>query len=210
LTNEFHAPTLRQHFVHWGCSMGSADMPDIGPDATLSDQVLAIQLAYPKIWFACHRRHQTRGQNTHGLTDRDLGVLAHLSDPELAADLGRLARHLGIGKSALTTHLRRLENLGAIEQVIPEQHLNRKKTAPHGDQSEQVQAAHADRRRKHFVLTDVGRRWLHAHGPLDPTALGAMLATLAVEQRACAVVGLKLLAQAASTIGIDAKSRSEI
>ncbi len=139
--------------------------------------VEAIQLAYPRIWFACHIEHRTRGEpHGSGLTDRETGVLAHIA-AETAGDANasHLAKHLGIGKAALSQHLNRLQQLDLIE----------------------MRPAHDDRRRKTICLTAAGRRTVSDSSPLDADRIRRLLDTMGADDAADAVRGLQLLAEAA-------------
>lgn len=136
-----------------------------------------IQLAYPRIWFACHIEHRTRSEpHGSGLTDREAGILAHIAaDTENGANAADLARHLGIGKAALSQHLKRLQQLALIE----------------------TRTTDDDRRRKTIRLTATGRRTVSASSPLDAGKLHQLLATMRVEDAVDAVNGLQRLAEAA-------------
>lgn len=137
------------------------------------DQIEAIRLAYPQIWFACHIEHRTRGQDRGtGLTDREAGLLAHVGD---GAHAGALARHLGIGKAALSQHLKSLSARGLVATRVDP----------------------ADRRHKLVELTAEGRAAATAGSPLDADRLRQLLDLIPVEEREAAVAGLQCLAQAA-------------
>lgn len=139
--------------------------------------VEAIQLAYPQIWFACHIEHRTRGEpHDSGLTDREAGILAHIAaGTEHGANAAHLSRHLGIGKAALSQHLKRLQQLDLIE----------------------TRTADDDRRRKIIRLTATGRRTVSTGSPLDAGKLHQLLGTMSAEDAADAVLGLQRLAKAA-------------
>jgi DNA-binding MarR family transcriptional regulator len=142
----------------------------------LGEMVLRVQLSYPQIWFACHRQHQTRShESAAGLTDKEMGILAHISQPSLAANSAQLARHLGMGKAALSVHIQRLNQLGLLT----------------------YEAATSDRRKKHLQLSEKGFAALRASGPLDPHSVEKLLSALSVVERRQAVTGLQLLADAA-------------
>ena len=65
------------------------------------EAVLRIQLAYPKIYLACHKKHQNARTSAHGLSPRDSSLLAHL-DPVRPVEQAELGRHLGLAKSTLS------------------------------------------------------------------------------------------------------------
>jgi DNA-binding MarR family transcriptional regulator len=153
--------------------------------------VQAIQLAYPRLWFACHIEHRTRGQpHDSGLTDREGGILAHIADEtDAGVTAAELADHLGIGKAALSQHLKHLRQLGMIDS----------------------QTADGDRRRKSIRLTEAGRRAVSANSPLDAGRLHRLLDAMSIEDAASAVRGLQRLAEAARQLqdGIDSADRAE-
>jgi DNA-binding MarR family transcriptional regulator len=140
---------------------------------TTTSLVRAVQRAYPQIWFACHVEHRVR-RGADGLTDRDAGILAHLdaAPGQRATDL---ARHLGIGRPALSAQLKRLAALGLIE----------------------VEVARGDARARRIRLTRAGERHIEASSPLDGARVAALLACLPPAARRRAVAGLEMLADAA-------------
>ena len=141
----------------------------------LKEQVLAIQMAYPQIWFACHRAHRGRSDGD-GLTDHEAGVLMHLAAvPEQTPTV--IAKHLGIGRPALSAQLKRLEALGLIRATSGK-----------------------DARVRMLSLTEAGVVRASARSPLDAMRVGALLQALSLEQRLDAVRGLQLLAAAAQQI----------
>jgi DNA-binding MarR family transcriptional regulator len=135
----------------------------------------ALQLAYPRIWFACHAGHRTR-QTPHdsGITDREAGILAHIGTDD-GINASRLAAHLGIGKAALSQHIRRLQALGLIEAATDDN----------------------DHRRRTLRLSASGRRAVSADSPLDAERVRALLQAMPAEEAAHAVLGLQRLAEAA-------------
>ncbi|UJR87378.1 MULTISPECIES: MarR family winged helix-turn-helix transcriptional regulator [Sandaracinus] len=141
------------------------------------DAVRRIQVAYPKIWHACHR-HPSAAARGGGLTERQGTVLVHLADGALSRPAD-LARHLGIAPSTLSE---------AIDQLVERGMVERRR---HTD----------DRRRTDFEVTEVGHRAVEEGSPLDPARLRAALAWLSAEERARAVEGLTLLADACTTLG---------
>ncbi len=141
----------------------------------LNDQVHSVQMAYPQIWFACHRAHRGRSDGD-GLTDHEAGVLMHLAAmPEQTPTA--IAKHLGVGRSALSAQLKRLQALGLI-QLTPGQ----------------------DARVRKLTLTEEGVARASARSPLDAMRVRALLQALSSEQRLEAVRGLQLLAAAAQQI----------
>jgi len=137
----------------------------------------AVRLAYPQIWFACHVEHRTRGQDREtGLTDREAGILAHVGVATAGGcPATTLAQHLGIGKSAVSQHLKRLKSLGFIS----------------------ISVAQHDRRQRLVMLTAAGRRAVADASPLDGQRLEQLLALIPTQERAQSVRGLQILADAA-------------
>jgi DNA-binding MarR family transcriptional regulator len=143
---------------------------------SIAEQTLAVQLAYPQIWFACHRAHQTRG-NSVDVTDHEAGILAHIAAiPGLMP--GHLAAHLGIGRPALSAQLKRLSGLGLITMTPAK-----------------------DARSKSIALSDLGQALVSERSPLATNQVKALLSMLSVPQRKAAVAGLALLASAAQSMG---------
>lgn len=136
--------------------------------------VAAVQRYYPQIYLACHTRHQRRRSNAAGLTANESSLLAHLSadQPMRAAPL---ARHLGVGPSTLSATVKRLTTLGYIVRTADE----------------------ADRRAVSLRLSAVGLRAMQAASVLESRRVAAVLAKLSAGQRARAIAGLRLLAEAA-------------
>jgi len=75
-----------------------------------------IQFAYPKVYLACHTRHQRKRSTDHRLSARDSSILAHLdlAEPTVPA---ALARHLGVARSTLSEAVKRLTALGYTARV---------------------------------------------------------------------------------------------
>lgn len=139
----------------------------------MDPDVFAILRAYPQIYFACHEEHRTRERSAHGLTGREAGVLTHIDVAE-GIGAGELARHLGVAASSLSATLKRLAGLGLIEDAPSD-----------------------DARRRRVRLTDGGRAALAEDSVLDAGRVAGVLALLEPGDRARAVEGLALLAQAA-------------
>lgn len=129
---------------------------------------------YPRIYFACHRRH-TRDPLTGDLVSlRHVQLLDHLDEVE-SLTLGALADHLGVTPSTTSIAIDRLAKRGYVSRT-PDT---------------------VDKRRVHLRLTPAGSRVCAAHSVLDPELVDAMLAALAPEDLRRALDGLELLARAA-------------
>lgn len=133
------------------------------------EDVRAIQLAYPQVWYACHRHRPKDG----GLTERESTILVHLAHGDLSR-LPALAGHLGVGTSTLSE---------AIDGLVRRGFVQRRR---HED----------DRRKVDFMVTEAGLDALSTGSPLDPESLREALDLLDPNERRQAVEGMSLLARA--------------
>lgn len=134
----------------------------------LNDAVFRVQLAYPRVYLACHTEHQNSRTTPHRLSPRDATILAHLS-PGASVRQSELARHLGIAKSTLSEALRWLIECGYVAR----------------DPNDEVR------------LTPQGADAMSSSSVLQRDRLEAVLACLSEADRVRAVEGLELLARAA-------------
>jgi DNA-binding MarR family transcriptional regulator len=136
--------------------------------------IVSVQRSYPQIYLACHTRHERRRANAAGLTPQESSLLAHLSaaTPMRSATL---AKHLGVGASTLSAAVKRLTSLGYIAR----------------DRDD------ADGRAVSLRLSAQGAKAMQAGSVLDTTRVAAMLSQLNPTERARAIEGLALLADAA-------------
>jgi DNA-binding MarR family transcriptional regulator len=141
----------------------------------LAEQIRAVQMAYPQIWFACHRAHRGRTEGD-GITDPEAGVLMHLAALP-AQTPTRIAKHLGVGRPALSAQLKRLQTLGLIHAT----------PGP-------------DARQRLVRLSEAGATLAAARSPLEANLVGALLQALPTSERDRAVRGLQLLARAAHSL----------
>ena len=150
----------------------------IHPAPSLAAAVRTVQIAYPRIYLACHTAHTRARSTPFRLSARDSSLLVHLdeTEPTRPADL---ARHMDIGAPTLSAALRRLEALGYLRRT------------PSG----------ADRRRLELRLTRTGAVALSATSVLEPARVRALLRSLAPEDRSRAVAGLAILGRAAAGLG---------
>jgi DNA-binding MarR family transcriptional regulator len=138
----------------------------------MDEDVYAVLRDYPRIYFACHVEHRTRGRSATGLTSRDAGLLAHVADGTAPS---ALARHLGVSRSTLSEALARL----AAQDLVT------------------VEVDSADQRRRCVRLTATGRQAVAASSVLDADRVGELLGRLSADERRRAVEGLGLLAEGA-------------
>jgi MarR family transcriptional regulator, organic hydroperoxide resistance regulator len=140
---------------------------------TSDSSVHAVLDAYPRIYFACHRRH-VHDPAGGLLSTRQASILDHLDavDP---TSLNELAAHMGVTASTMSIAIDRLEQGG---YVVREREAS-------------------DRRRLGLRLTAAGERVREANSVLDPELVSSMLEELSPSDRDDALRGLALLARAA-------------
>lgn len=138
------------------------------------DDVWRIQTAYPRIYLACHTRHERRRSSSSRLSASDATVLVHLDRPTPFTP-SELAEHLGTGRSAVSASLKRLVTLGYLQR----------------------RPRRGDARVADLELTDRGREAVRRSSVLDADRIGQVLTQLTPLERRRAVSGLLLLAAAA-------------
>jgi|GEM_PF-939792 len=141
---------------------------------------------YPRVYFACHRRHVRDEVSGRVLSSHQASVLDHLDAVE-PTFVSRLAGHMGVTSSTMSLTLDRLEAGGFVSRSSDE----------------------ADQRRVCVRLTAAGERIKRASSVLDPELLEALLGTLPETDRVRAVEGLALLALAAKRLGSSGKGSTE-
>jgi MarR family transcriptional regulator, organic hydroperoxide resistance regulator len=129
---------------------------------------------YPRIYFACHRRHTRDPVSGDLVSLKHVQILDHLDEVN-SLTLGDLADHLGVTPS--TTSI-------AIDQRVKRGYVSRTPDV-------------VDRRRVHLRLTAAGARVCAAHSVLDPVLVDQMIAAVPDADRQRALDGLALLARAA-------------
>jgi DNA-binding MarR family transcriptional regulator len=130
--------------------------------------------AYPRIYFACHRRHVYDAEQRRLVSAHQASILDHL-DAVQSMVLSDLAKHMGVTASTMSLAVDRLEANGYVA---------RERDA-------------ADRRRVRIRLTDAGVRVRRANSVLDPALVAEMLEQLPAAERRQALRGLQALARAA-------------
>jgi DNA-binding MarR family transcriptional regulator len=148
-----------------------------------SDAAAAVMTAYPRIWFACHRRHVRDPESGTLLSAHQASILDHLDTVE-ATSLTALARHLGVTPGTMSVAVDRLQKHGYVDRTWD----------------------HRDRRRVQLRLTEAGARVRSANSALDPALVEALLARLTAEEQRAAISGLTILARTADSVG-EAKRR---
>ena len=138
---------------------------------------------YPRVYFACHRRHVRDETTGRVLSAHQASVLDHLDAVEPTGVSG-LAGHMGVTASTMSLTLDRLEVGGFVER----------------------RADDADQRRVCVRLTAAGERIKRASSVLDPALVSRLLGVLSEGERARAVEGLALLAAAGERMGAQGGS----
>jgi DNA-binding MarR family transcriptional regulator len=140
----------------------------------LAAAVAAMLDCYPKIFFACHRRHVRDDSSGQILSARQASVLDHL-DTAAPIHLHQLAGHLGVTPSTMSLMIDRLEHGGFVR---------RSRDA-------------GDARRVNLCLTQSGARIKERQKVLDQRLVESLLRRLSPADRGAAVAGLQILARAA-------------
>lgn len=147
--------------------------------------VRAIQVCYPRVYLACHTRHQRKRSTPHRLSARDSAILAHL-DERVAVTPAALAAHLDVSPSTLSEALKRLASLGFVSQ-------------PDGSGT--------PRRRTSVLLTDKGAAAVRDTSVLEPDRLTRALAGLSRAELRAIARGMQTLGDACLRESTPARSR---
>jgi MarR family transcriptional regulator, organic hydroperoxide resistance regulator len=132
---------------------------------------------YPRIYFACHRRHVRDPRSGGVLSARQGSILDHLDERE-AVTVVELARHMGVTASTMSVQVQRLVRTG---YVIRERDAE-------------------DPRKRNLRLSRSGARIREANSVLDEDRIAEMLERLTPEELEVAMTGLAMLAKAAGEI----------
>jgi DNA-binding MarR family transcriptional regulator len=133
--------------------------------------------AYPAIYLACHREHTRSDARGNALTENQASVLNHL-DATRPTTLTKLAEHMGVGRSTMSTTLARLVRNGYIVR----------------------RQSRTDRRSAQLTLSPAGKKIQQENTVLNPLLLRQLLKILKPEEAELAVAGLERLAQAAAIL----------
>jgi DNA-binding MarR family transcriptional regulator len=136
--------------------------------------VRQVMELYPRIYFACHRRHVRDPKSKRVLSAHQASILDHLDEREPVMLL-ELARHMGVTVSTMSLQ---------VEQLVRKRYVIRERDERDG-------------RRLRLRLSEDGARVREANSVLDGERVGNMLARLSSEERAAGIAGLALLARAA-------------
>ena len=138
-------------------------------------EVETVLACYPRIYFACHRRHIRDERSETVISAHQASVLDHLDDIE-GTSLLDLARHMGVTASTMSLTVDRLERGGYVTR----------------------ERSGGDRRRVDLRLTPAGVGIKRQQKVLEPELVAAVLDHLNERDRRRALKGLELLAKAAS------------
>jgi MarR family transcriptional regulator, organic hydroperoxide resistance regulator len=130
---------------------------------------------YPRIFFACHRRHVRDTVTRQVLSSHQASILDHLDDVE-PTSMTALALHMGVTASTMSLAIDRLQSRGYVVR-------ERDRT---------------DARKVQLRLTRHGVRLKESQSVLDPAVVRSMLKRLTPGKREKALHGLALLAAAAT------------
>jgi DNA-binding MarR family transcriptional regulator len=139
-----------------------------------SDAVRQVMEFYPRVYFACHRRHVRDPKSGRTLSAHQGSILDHLDEREPLM-LQELARHMGVTPSTMSLQ---------IEQLVRKDYVIRERDTK-------------DSRRLKLRLSANGARVREANSVLDTDRVDRMLRRLSEEERAAGIAGLALLAKAA-------------
>ena len=139
-----------------------------------SDAVQQVMELYPRIYFACHRRHVRDPQSRRVLSAHQASILDHLDEREPVMLL-ELARHMGVTASTMSLQ---------VEQLVRKGYVMRERDAK-------------DARRLRLRLSGSGERMREANSVLDTDRVASLLRRLSEEEQTAGIAGLALLAKAA-------------
>jgi DNA-binding MarR family transcriptional regulator len=144
---------------------------------TAPNEIAAFLRFYPRIYYACHRRHLRDAKTRRTLSLNQASILDHLDGVE-PTNLRSLANHMGVTASTMSLNVDRLERAGYVA---------RERDA-------------GDARQIELRLTGAGTRLKHQQKMLDPILVDLLLKRLERRPRTKALQGLELLANAANKI----------
>jgi DNA-binding MarR family transcriptional regulator len=141
---------------------------------TIDHGVERIQFAYPQIYYACHTRHERKKSTIDQLSMRDSEILVHL-DRHVPMRLTDLARHMDLSASTLSEAVKHLVTYGYVDKLASEP---------------------GDRRAIGLKLSLKGVASVRATSVLEATRIETVLRRMPPVDRAKAIDGLTLLANA--------------
>jgi len=143
----------------------------------LENKVGRLMAADPTIYLACHRDHLRADEAGNPLTENQASVLDHLHATR-PTTLSKLAEHMGVGRSTMSTTVARLVKAGYVSRVVDRQ----------------------DRRAVGLALTPAGKRIQDQNTVLNPALVRQMFKLMGPEEADRALEGIERLAQAAAIL----------
>ena len=143
----------------------------------VSEQIRRLQDAYPAVYLACHRRHVRSDEGGRHVTEHQASILDHL-DTKHPLTLSKLAEHAGVGLSAMSITVSRLERAGYVQRT---------KIA-------------GDGRQVGLLLTRVGARIKEQNSVLDSGLVQQMFRLMRAGEIETALAGLETLAKYGRTL----------
>jgi len=143
----------------------------------VDSNVERLLAAYPAIYLACHRDHARSDGAGNPLTEKQASVLDHL-DAARPATLSKLAEHMGVGRSAMSTTVTRLVRGGYVAR----------------------RTGSEDRRVVGLTLTAAGKRIKDENTVLNPQLVRQMLKLMEPNEAERALAGMESLARAAAIL----------
>src|SRR3954453_1390055 len=118
----------------------------------LRHDVAQVFRDYPRIYFACHRKHVRDPKTGAQISAHQVSILDHL-DADAPTMIGDLAAHMGVPPPTMSIAVGRLVNEGYVTRVLDP----------------------VDRRKVMIRLTDAGARVCAANSVLEPSLVQDML-----------------------------------
>jgi DNA-binding MarR family transcriptional regulator len=143
----------------------------------LETNVERLLAAYPTIYLACHRDHTRTDEAGNPLTEKQASVLDHL-DATRPTTLSKLAEHMGVGRSTMSTTVARLVHAGYVARR-PGEH---------------------DKRTAGLTLTPAGKRIQAENTVLNPQLVRQMFKLMDSSEADRALAGMESMAQAAAIL----------
>jgi DNA-binding MarR family transcriptional regulator len=140
-------------------------------------QVRRLQVAYPAIFLACHRKHVREDGGGNTVTERQASVLDHL-DEKRPTTLSKLAEHMGVSRSTMSITVSRLVRGGYVA---------RRKDA-------------LDTRAVALTLTRAGARVRDENALLHPELVRQILRRMRAEEMETSLKGIENLAKYARIV----------
>jgi DNA-binding MarR family transcriptional regulator len=143
----------------------------------LETNVERLLAAYPTIYLACHRDHTRTDQAGNPLTENQASVLDHLHETR-PTTLSRLAEHMGVGRSTMSTTVARLVQGGYIAR----------------------QPDKRDRRSIGLTLSAAGKRIQEENTVLNPQLVRQIFKMMEPAEADRALAGMECIAKYAAVL----------